>query len=101
MSLNPILAMVLCGLADPAPLTAQDTVAATMAELIATARAPWARWPDFAGYVDEVKQLYEVSPATTIWHDGSWLSSKGKSANAALRTASEHGLDYATWGPSR
>jgi L,D-transpeptidase YcbB len=93
VSLNPILAIVLCGLAAPAPLTAQDTVAATVAELIATARAPWARWPDFAGYVDEVKQLYEVSPATTIWHDGSWLSPKGKSAIAALLTASEHGLD--------
>ena len=93
VSLNRILGILLCGLAAPAPLAAQDTVVATVAELIATARAPWARWPDFAGYVDEVKQLYEANPAPTVWHDGPWLSPKGKAAIAALLTASEHGLD--------
>ena len=93
VSLNRILGILLCGLAAAAPLTAQDTAAATVAELIATARAPWARWPDFAGYVDEVKRLYGPTYATTIWHDGPWLSPKGKAAIAALLTASEHGLD--------
>jgi murein L,D-transpeptidase YcbB/YkuD len=93
VSLNRILAIVLCGLAAPAPLTAQNTAARTVAELIATARAPWARWPDFANYVDEVKELYGVNPATMIWHDGPRLSPQGRAAIAALLTASEHGLD--------
>jgi L,D-transpeptidase YcbB len=89
----PPVFLLLFGLAATARLDAQDTAALTVAELIATARVPWARWPDFARYVDDVNRLYKANSATTIWHDGPWISPKAKVAISALLTAPEHGLD--------
>jgi L,D-transpeptidase YcbB len=62
-------------------------------DVIATARIPWARWPDFSRYVDEVRRLYSAQTDTLIWFDGPLVSHAGGAAIAALLSASEHGLD--------
>lgn len=64
-----------------------------MQDVIATGRIPWARWPDFSRYVDEVRRLYSAQTDTLIWFDGPLVSHPGGAAIAALLTASEHGLD--------
>ena len=64
-----------------------------MQDVIATARIPWARWPDFSRYVDEVRRLYSARTHTLIWFDGPLVSHAGDAAIAALLSASEHGLD--------
>jgi L,D-transpeptidase YcbB len=85
--------LLLLGIAVPTSLNGQDSVATTVAELIASARAPWARWPDFGRYVDEVNRLYQAQAGTAIWHIGPRLSSKGREAIATLLSAADHGLD--------
>ena len=64
-----------------------------MQDVIATGRIPWARWPDFSRYVDEVRRLYGAEADTWVWFDGALVSHAGTAAIAALLTAGEHGLD--------
>jgi murein L,D-transpeptidase YcbB/YkuD len=85
--------LFLLGLASPASLDGQDTVATAIDELIGAARAPWARWPDFARYVDDLNRLYRTQPGVTVWLDGPRVTSQAGAAIGALRAAGEHGLD--------
>jgi murein L,D-transpeptidase YcbB/YkuD len=71
----------------------QDTVGTTIEELIGAARAPWARWPDFARYVDDINRLYRSRPRVTLWLDGPRITSPAGAAIGALVAAGEHGLD--------
>ncbi len=64
-----------------------------MPDVIGTGRIPWARWPDFSRYVDDVRRLYGGQADTLVWFDGPLVSHAGTAAIAALLTASEHGLD--------
>ena len=89
--------LLLCGLAVPSGLNGQDSVAGTVAELMATARAPWARWPDFARYVDDVSRLYQANAGTVVWQDGPRVSPKGERAITTLLSAADHGLDPADY----
>ena len=54
---------------------------------------PWARWPDFARYRDELARLYELEVGAPVWLDGLRVSAPGYAAIAALLKAGEHGLD--------
>jgi murein L,D-transpeptidase YcbB/YkuD len=71
----------------------QDPLGMTVQEVIGTGRIPWARWPDFSGHVDHVRELYAARPTPLVWFDGPLVSSAGHAAIAALLTASDHGLD--------
>lgn len=93
MSLRWVQWLLGLALAAPGCRSGQDNAAVTIAELTATARAPWARWPDFARYVDDVNRLYQVRSGTMLWHEGTGLSAGAKPAITALLAASEHGLD--------
>jgi len=62
-------------------------------DVLATGRIPWARWPDFSRYVDDVRRLYGAQADALVWFDGLGVSHAGTAAIAALLTASEHGLD--------
>ena len=93
MSFRLVECLLLCGLAAPSRLNGQDSVATTVAELITTARVPWARWPDFPRYVDDVNLLYQGNGGRAIWHEGAQVSPKGIGAIKILFTAADHGLD--------
>jgi murein L,D-transpeptidase YcbB/YkuD len=81
------------GLVTPVAAGAQDSTGASIRALVATARHPWARWPDFGLYVTDVCRLYGSPPGTLIWHDGLQLSQAGFAAIDELRAAGEHGLE--------
>jgi murein L,D-transpeptidase YcbB/YkuD len=75
------------------PAWAQDPVAANVRAVIATARLPWSRWPDFSGYVDDVARVYLARADAPVWLDDAGISSQGREALAELAAATEHGLD--------
>jgi murein L,D-transpeptidase YcbB/YkuD len=87
------LLLIGCTLAGPAPAAGQDSVAPAVRQLIEAGRLPWARWPDFARYVDDVARLYESRAGQAIWLDGPAVSRAGVTAIAALLQAADHGLD--------
>jgi murein L,D-transpeptidase YcbB/YkuD len=62
-------------------------------QLLDSGRLPWARWPDFVRYVDDVARLYDLRAGEPIWLDGPAVSREGLVAIAALLTAANHGLD--------
>ena len=93
MSSRLVVWLLLCGLAAPSTLNGQDSVATTVAELVTTARVPWARWPDFVRYVDDVSRLYQGNGGRAIWHEGTQVSPTGIAAIELLFTAARHGLD--------
>ena len=66
---------------------------ATIEEILDAARAPWARWPDFARYVDDVNRLYGSRPRVPVWLDGSRVTAQAGAAIGALLAAGEHGLN--------
>ena len=87
--------ILLIGVGGMAPTGAagQDSLRSIVQDVIGTGRIPWARWPDFSRYVDDVGRLYGGQADTLIWFDGPLVSHPGGAAIAALLTASEHGLD--------
>ena len=75
------------------PAWAQDPVAANVRAVIATARLPWSRWPDFSGYVDDVARVYMARADAPVWLGEAGISNQGREALAQLAAATEHGLD--------
>jgi murein L,D-transpeptidase YcbB/YkuD len=71
----------------------QDSVAVAVRLILRTGRLPWARWPDFARYLDVVNQLYDSEPEASIWLDDTGVSPRANAAIAALLDAGENGLD--------
>jgi murein L,D-transpeptidase YcbB/YkuD len=71
----------------------QDSVAVAVRLILRTGRLPWARWPDFARYLDVVNQLYDSEPEASIWLDHTGVSSRATAAIAVLLDAEKHGLD--------
>jgi murein L,D-transpeptidase YcbB/YkuD len=61
--------------------------------LIATARLPWSRWPDFSPYVDHVARIYMARADAPVWLAEFGVSHQGREALAQLTAASGHGLD--------
>jgi murein L,D-transpeptidase YcbB/YkuD len=76
-----------------APAAAQDTAAATVRGLIAVARHPWARWPDFPRSVDVVGRLYALGGAAPLWVNGGGATPAAREVIAQLLAAPEQGLD--------
>lgn len=72
---------------------AQDSLGNAPQGVIAPGQIPWARWPDFSRYVDEVRRLYGAEADSLVWFDGPTISHAGTSAIAVLLTAGDHGLD--------
>jgi len=75
------------------PAVAQDTAAATIRALVAAARHPWARWPDFSPSVDAVGRLYAERDAASLWVDARGASPAARAAIGQLLAAPEQGLD--------
>ena len=65
--------------------------------MIAQARHPWARRPDFPRYVDVVARLYASRGDAPIWLAGRRLSSAGRQAVAELVAAGGQGLTPADY----
>ncbi len=76
-----------------APARGQDTTAATLRTMIATARLPASRWPDFGREVDDVTRLYASRADAPLWLDGGRLGRPAHEAIVKLSAAGEHGLD--------
>jgi murein L,D-transpeptidase YcbB/YkuD len=75
------------------PARAQDSAEAALRPLIAGARAPLARWPDFSRHADGVARLYASRADAPLWHDGLRLRTAGYEAILELNAAGAHGLD--------
>ena len=65
--------------------------------MIAQARHPWARRPDFPRDVDAVARLYASRGDAPIWLAGRRLSPAGRGAVVALFGATEEGLSSADY----
>jgi len=87
-----ILLISLGGVA-PTGAAAQDSLGSTVQDAVATGQIPWARWPDFSRYVDEVRRLYGAEADALVWFDGPLVSHASTAAIAALLSAGEHGLN--------
>lgn len=74
------------------PAAAQDTVGLQIRTMIAVARHPWARRPDFPRFVDVVARLYASRGDGPVWLAGRNLSHAGRSAVAQLLAAGDDGL---------
>lgn len=90
--LSVVLLIPLAGCA-PKAAAGQEDFASTTRALVASAQLPWARWPDFGRYVDDVTRLYATESDGAVWLDGLRVSAPGSAAIGALRKAGEHGLD--------
>ena len=77
---------------SPRPAAAQDTVGFQIRTMIAVARHPWARRPDFPRFVDVVARLYASRGDGPVWLAGRSLSHAGRSAVAQLLAAGDEGL---------
>ena len=86
--------LVLLLLLLPVPAGAQDPAdaSATVRGLLASARHPWARWPDFASYLNIVTRLY-AGDGAPLWLDGIRLRPSGRAAIDQLLAARDQGLD--------
>jgi murein L,D-transpeptidase YcbB/YkuD len=95
----PTLIPALALAAAPPPVRAQDSAAAaaTLGGLLASARHPWARWPDFARYVDIVGRLYGTGGGRLLWMEGRRLRPPARAAIERLGAAAEYGLDPANY----
>jgi murein L,D-transpeptidase YcbB/YkuD len=76
-----------------APTGAAGQDESSVRDALATGHIPWAHWPDFSRYVDDVRRLYEAEPDTLVWFDGLLVSHPGTTAIEALLSAGEHGLN--------
>src|SRR5690349_9761773 len=76
----------------PRGAAAQDTVALELRTMIAQARHPWARRPDFPRYLDVVARLYASRGDAPVWLASRSPSRAGRAAVATLMAAGEDGL---------
>jgi L,D-transpeptidase YcbB len=79
--------------AGPTAVPAQDSLAATLRPLIASATLPLARWPDFSGHSEVVARLYASRADAPLWLDRGRPTAAAQEALTALAGASAHGLD--------
>ncbi|HET8623478.1 MAG TPA: L,D-transpeptidase family protein [Gemmatimonadales bacterium] len=86
------LLVSLAALGMPASATAQSGDAVVIRGLIAAARVPGARWPDFPRYLDDVARLYASHNGVPVWFREGRLSSAGQAAIGSLLGAASHGL---------
>jgi murein L,D-transpeptidase YcbB/YkuD len=82
----------LAALGIPASATAQGRDAVVIRGLIAAARVPGARWPDFPRHLDDVARLYASHDGAPVWFREGRLSLAGRAAIGSLVGAASHGL---------
>jgi len=75
------------------PAAAQDRAAATIRALVAAARHPWARRPDFSPSMGIVERLYPPSQGVALWVDAGGATPAARAAIGQLLAAPEEGLD--------
>jgi murein L,D-transpeptidase YcbB/YkuD len=83
----------LAWLGAPLRATAQVPEVVVLRGLMAAARVPGARWPDFPRYVDDVARLYASHDMAPIWLRTGRFSVAGRAAIDALLDAGSHGLE--------
>lgn len=66
---------------------------AEVRRVIATARLPWSRWPDFSRHVDDIARLYRLRTGAPVWLAAGRPSKPARDAVALLAGAAAHGLD--------
>jgi murein L,D-transpeptidase YcbB/YkuD len=76
---------------------AQHPDTSEIGALIATARLPWSRWPDFSRYVDDIGRLYGGRADEPVWLKDAGVTHQGREALVQLAAAAEHGLDPADY----
>ena len=90
---RPILILLLgFGAIGPTDALGQDNLRKTVQEVIASGRIPWARWPDFSRYIDDIRTLYHAQSDSLLWFAGPHVSRSGNAAVLLLLGAAEHGL---------
>lgn len=75
-----------------APAEGQTAAAPTVRALLASARHPWARWPDFSRDADAVRRLYRPADEP-LWIRAGRPAPAALAAIAQLLSAREQGLD--------
>jgi murein L,D-transpeptidase YcbB/YkuD len=88
-----VLCALVAALGAPLPLTAQDADVVVLRGLMAAARVPGARWPDFPRYVDDVARLYAVHDSSPLWFQDGRPTPAARTAIDALLGAGSHGLE--------
>jgi murein L,D-transpeptidase YcbB/YkuD len=90
----PSCLLVLLGLAAglPFPAPAQQPTVTDVRDVIAAARLPWSRWPDFSRQVDDVARLYRGRAGAPVWLEAGAPGRPAGEAMAQLAAASAHGL---------
>jgi L,D-transpeptidase YcbB len=91
----PSRLLVLLGLAagQPSAVPAQEPPMTDAGSVIAAARIPWSRWPDFSPNVDDIARLYRARVSAPVWLEAGVPGRRADEALAQLAAASTHGLD--------
>jgi murein L,D-transpeptidase YcbB/YkuD len=84
--------VLVLGLVSSGTEALQDPVGAQIRTMIAQARHPWARRPDFPRYVDVVARLYASRGDAPVWLVGQEISPAGRAAIGELLAAGDQGL---------
>jgi L,D-transpeptidase YcbB len=97
MRMRRLAAAALALLLGTGSAPAQDPVSTQIRIMIAQARHPWARRPDFPRYVDVLARLYGSRGDGPVWLTGSNLSPPGRAAVAELVATAAQGLSPADY----
>jgi murein L,D-transpeptidase YcbB/YkuD len=84
--------LVLSAGATASRALAQDAESVVIRGLVAAARVPGARWPDFARYVDDVARLYNAYGGGPVWFGAAARSDAARAAIRGMAAAASHGL---------
>jgi murein L,D-transpeptidase YcbB/YkuD len=88
-----LVLLLLLGVAGVRRADGQDSLGSAVRLILRSGRLPWARWPDFARYLDVVNRLYDSDPVAFLWLDDRGVSYRANAAIAELLDAGKHGLD--------
>ncbi len=83
----------MAALGAPLQAAAQDADVVVLRGLMAAARVPGARWPDFPRYVDDVARLYAAHDSAPLWFNEGRPTTTAHTAIDALLGAGSHGLE--------
>jgi murein L,D-transpeptidase YcbB/YkuD len=86
------LLVLSAGAATASRALAQDAESVVIRGLVAAARVPGARWPDFARYVDDVARLYTAHGGAPVWFGAAARPDAVRAAIRGLGAAASHGL---------
>jgi murein L,D-transpeptidase YcbB/YkuD len=89
--------LLMLGAGSPPSAAGQDPAASDARAVIATARLPWSRWPDFSRQVDDISRLYRSHADRPLWLETGGPSRQAREALIQLAGASGHGLDPADY----